>query len=182
MSPLILGIGAVAAISLFDSKRVNVGSFNVTPVSAPPIDYGSSEPDPDKNLAAFLKVIRDGESADRYDALLGGGYFRDYSEHPAISQGFKGFGNSHAAGAYQFQPGTWLECKQSLSLPDFGPQSQDAAATYLIHRRGAYGDIAVGDIASAVGKLSPEWQFLTLPRWSVQTVINHFEENGGQVA
>lgn len=35
-------------------------------------------------------------------------------------------GNSRAAGAYQFEPGTWAPYAQKLGITDFSPASQDA--------------------------------------------------------
>lgn len=145
-----------------------------------PIDYGSdTQMDGDTNISAFLAVIREGESSGNYGALVGGGSFSDFSHHPATPPiTFQGVGNSHAAGAYQFQPGTWA----SLGLPDFSPANQDKGAIMLLQRRGAYDDIRMGNIASAVGKLGQEWQMFLTTRWPVNSVIAHYEENGGYVA
>jgi muramidase (phage lysozyme) len=41
---------------------------------------------------------------------------------------------THAAGRYQFEPATWREQQQRLSLPDFSPVSQDLAAWDLAER------------------------------------------------
>lgn len=153
--------------------------------STPPIDY---TPDMNAQISAFLAVIRAGESSNNYGALVGGGSFTDFSHHPATPPiTFKGVINadgtpSHAAGAYQFQPGTWGQLASALHLADFGPASQDAGAIQLLRQRGAYDDIVMGDISSAVGKLQTEWQMFTLTRWNVSAVSALFESNGGYTA
>lgn len=132
------------------------------------------------NVEAFMAVIRAGESGDVYNRLLGGGMFFSYTDHPAVNQGFAGVGNSHAAGAYQFQPGTWKEAQSALGLADFSPENQDAAAVYLVQRRGAYDDVRAGRIAAAVERLKPEWQFFQ--NWSLAKVVNEYETYGGTLA
>ena len=174
--PVVIGVGAIA---LFASKDAEASIDYSPSPSDPPIDYGK---DMSGNIDAFLQVIKIGESNDNYRALLGGGNFSSFSDHPVYIDGFKGVGNSHAAGAYQFQPGTWKEAQAALGLPDFSPSSQDAAAIYLIRRRGAYDDIAMGRIDVAVGKLAGEWEMFKTSKWSVSTVITHFTEYGGNVA
>lgn len=118
------------------------------------------------NLRAFLQVIRAGEGtagADGYRTVFGGGKFAGYADHPrqAITRKLGGRSiTSTAAGAYQFLSGTWDECARALGLPDFGPESQDAAAAYLIRRRGALGDVYAGRFDAAVRKCAKEWASL----------------------
>ena len=124
----------------------------------------------DENLNAFLAMIRTfeaGTAGDRsYSTLIGGGQFSDFSEHPFILDPYMlaiQSGNlpaSKAAGAYQFLPQTWTEARDALGLPDFSPASQDAAAVFLIKRRGALADVEAGNFSSAIIKLGKEWASL----------------------
>lgn len=194
MNPLIplaiIGVGTVAVVSTAEASvpLSSDGDISDDPFpidhsaddSTPIINYGS---DMSGNIDAFLAVIREGESSNNYSALVGGGSFTDFSHHPATAPiTFKGVGNSHAAGAYQFQPGTWTGVASRIGAIDFGKYWQDQGAIELLRERGAYDDIANGDIASAVGKLKSEWQMFTQSKWSVNTVVAHFGEYGGSVA
>lgn len=179
MTPFISIAVGVGAISLFATTAAEASIDYSGGFTTPPIDYGK---DMSGNIDAFLQVIKIGESNDNYRALLGGGNFSSFSDHPVYTDGFKGVGNSHAAGAYQFQPGTWKDAQTALGLPDFSPASQDAAAVYLIRRRGAYDDITMGRIDVAVGKLAGEWEMFKTGKWPLSTVIANFTEYGGNVA
>jgi muramidase (phage lysozyme) len=90
---------------------------------------------------AFLDALAEGESdpvAKRegispYFILLGGGSFEKMPRNVLgfpIWSGLSGsWGVSHAAGRYQFQPGTWAQQAVKLGLTDFSvPAQQDAAA------------------------------------------------------
>ena len=60
----------------------------------------------------------------------------DLSKAALNENGFpiwEGHNGSHAAGAYQFQPGTWAQYAPALGIKDFSPASQDAIfrAAYL---------------------------------------------------
>jgi len=56
-------------------------------------------------------------------------------------------------------PGTWAEAQRALGLKDFGPNSQDQAALYLMRRRGVDPDTAPIN-ARNVAILAPEWASL----------------------
>jgi muramidase (phage lysozyme) len=79
----------------------------------------------------FLNSIGSGESKNNYSALYGGGQFGDFSQFPqwAGVQGPQGI--THAAGRYQFEPGTYADASKALGLTDFSPASQDKAAWWL---------------------------------------------------
>ncbi len=173
----------------FDLANIFGGTDTATPGYTGPVDYGFTG-DPAGldvpgtsvdygagNLSAFLATIRLGESGDVYNRLYGGGYFTSYADHPTFTVGFSGSNNSRAAGAYQFQPGTWKEAQAALSLPDFSPDSQDAAAIFLIKRRGAYDDVLAGRVSIAREKLKQEWAFFQ--DWQVARVVNQYELFGG---
>jgi muramidase (phage lysozyme) len=86
---------------------------------------------------AFLNSVAAGESPD-YNTMYGGGRFEEMRDHPRqnipIRLGPNAGKTSSAAGRYQFLGSTWDEAKNALNLPDFSPESQDAAATWLAER------------------------------------------------
>lgn len=111
---------------------------------------------PDRNLTAFLMLIRWCEGTDGpqgYNTIFGYKYFSSFADHPRINnQG------STAAGAYQFLAGTWDECRLILGLKDFSPASQDKAAIYLIDKkRKALNDVKEGRLSDAIQKCALEW-------------------------
>lgn len=120
----------------------------------------------DPNVRAFLRMLRVGEGTadeDGYRRHFGGDLFSDFSDHPrrAVTKNLGGRPlTSTAAGAYQFLSSTWDGCAQALKLSDFSPQSQDLAAVYLIHRRGAIQDVIAGNFETAVRKCNREWASL----------------------
>lgn len=122
------------------------------------------------NVKAFLQTIRwcEGTTGEAgYCTMFGGKLFDSFADHPRIAHKSK-WGWTSAAGAYQFMvaiPGrtkvdTWTECVRALDLPDFSPASQDLAAVYLIHRRGALDDVIAGRIEQAIAKTAREWASL----------------------
>jgi muramidase (phage lysozyme) len=114
------------------------------------------------NRAAFLAMIRKSEGTagpNGYRTFYGGSLFSDLSAHPNTPHTAAGI-TSTAAGAYQFLFRTWEECRRALSLPDFSPESQDAAAVFLIKRRGALPDVDAGNFAAAVAACRKEWASL----------------------
>ena len=86
---------------------------------------------------AFLNSMSAGESPD-YNTMYGGGRFEELRDHPRqnipIRSGPNAGKTSSAAGRYQFLQGTWDEARNALGLPDFSPESQDAAAVWLAER------------------------------------------------
>lgn len=120
----------------------------------------------DRNVQAFLRVIRAGEGTsdeDGYRRHFGGELFTDFSQHPkrAITKmlGDKPI-TSTAAGAYQFLSRTWAECQAALGLPDFGPASQDLAAVFLIARRNGLEHVLSGRLEQAIAACAAEWASL----------------------
>lgn len=155
----------------------------------------------EKNVAAFLQMIRAGEGTDGavgYRALFTyhpvknpGMLFDSFEDHPRrkITGTFKGglTLTSTAAGAYQFLERTWDECAAALDLPDFSPASQDAAAVYLIKRRGALADVKAGRFDAAVAKCAREWASLPgspygQPVKTLDQARAVYEANGGSYA
>ena len=112
---------------------------------------------------ALLNTIRFAEGTWKngtpvgYRVMFGGGLFKDLRRHPDRVIRRWPFASA-AAGAYQFLPATWRMAKKALRLTNFGPDSQDQAALYLIRRRGALGLADRGRMTPQLAaKLAPEW-------------------------
>jgi muramidase (phage lysozyme) len=183
MSPATLLICAAAAAALYlvrhqAEEGVCVGvrllgtptfpetSCRRSRIASPSITDAFTSVDPaavgDANVAAFLHLIRYGESSnsDRaYSTLYGGGQFSDFSQHPGIFFTLPDGRRTSAAGAYQITKTTW-DSLRSYNLPDFSPASQDFAAVCLIKRRGAYSDVLAGRFDTAIRKCQNEWTSL----------------------
>lgn len=80
----------------------------------------------------LLGTISSAEGAD-YNSLYGKNRtFDDFSHFPNSFGGIGPGGQpTHAAGRYQFEPGTWARAAKALGLKDFSPASQDKAAWWL---------------------------------------------------
>lgn len=115
-----------------------------------------------KNVQAFLKVIRSGEGtadANGYRRIFGGQLFTSFADHPRITVSKSGY-KSSASGAYQFIISTWEETKRIMNLKDFSPASQDLAALGRIVARGALDDVKNGNFTQAIKKCAREWASL----------------------
>lgn len=134
------------------------------------------------NVRAFLETIKLCEgtkNAGEYACLYGSTpsnprTFEGFADHPRIVSRISASDQrwTSAAGAYQFMavspiPGggstrvnTWDTLKARLSLPDFSPASQDAAAVELLRECGALGRLQVGDLAGAVSRARRIWASL----------------------
>lgn len=151
-----------------------------------------------KNVTAFLRVIRQGESnqSERaYQLLYGGEVFHDFEDHPRIKfwekadefikNGKKDY--TTAAGAYQFVASTWDPLAKKYGLNDFGPTNQDLAAVALIHERGALDLIVKGQIHEAISRLAPTWASLPGSSWGQPTqrlaaALKVYRDHGGRIA
>ena len=131
----------------------------------------------DVNVRAFLTMIAKAEGTegrgDPYRVCYAYAHtVKDLRDHPAVTgewrgqrltdQQCKGAGLgpgcvSTAAGRYQIIRPTWLTCKRALGLPDFGPDSQDRAAVYLIDQAGALDLVKAGRVEEAIPKLRRVW-------------------------
>lgn len=146
---------------------------------------------PEQNLLAALALIRKFETNDRYNVLYGGGTFEDFSKHPniAVPINLPGYEGKHstAAGAYQFLYRTWKPIAEKLSLNDFSPASQDAAAVELLTEIGAMGAIQRGDFDEFLRLASTQWASLpySSAKQSPKTIaaanefLNRYLENVG---
>ncbi len=132
------------------------------------------------NVCAFLDMLAFAEGTilyggdDGYNVLVGGKTFDSYEKHPKVyvKLSFRPRVpslsttpepitlTSSAAGRYQFLWRTWQALALKLSLPDFGPVSQDKAAIELIRERKALKDVRDGNIILAIQKCRPIWASL----------------------
>lgn len=184
------------------------GTFDEVLSALDPMTYMPTMTDADTetaNLAAFLRVIRVAEGtagANGYRTMFGGRLFDDFADHPRRAVQFTDAKGrrlwTSAAGAYQFMavspiPGgstkvnTWDRIKAKLGLPDFGPESQDAAAIELISECGALGDVQAGRFASAIDKCRGVWASLpgagyAQPERSLDSLTTAYLAAGGTLA
>jgi muramidase (phage lysozyme) len=161
----------------------------------------------DTNTRAFLALIAYSEGtdqrADSYRVCFGYRHtIESLTDHPAVTREWLGeklpdavclaAGQqpgcvSTAAGRYQIIRPTWLACKRALGLADFGPESQDAAAVYLIKKRGALDDVKRGRVADAIAKCRAEWASLPgagydQPERELAQLTQAYVEAGGNLA
>lgn len=122
--------------------------------------------------AHFLQSLRSGESGGNYSIGTGG---TDLSGAPVDSRGFPLWsgiqtvqGPSHAAGAYQFQPGTWQRIADKYNLDFRNKADQDAAAWYLAQEdytartgKSLESDLQGGAFASIASGLKSTWTSLS---------------------
>jgi len=177
--------------------------YNLAPIS-PEV---RAMTDPNKNLSAFLFMIRSTEHVYPRDVLndaaysifYGGSRFSNFADHPVLTgekrgvplpdamcraSGLKPGCVSTAAGAYQIIKPTWVRIKSRLGLMDFSPASQDLAAVELLSEAGALDLIEAGDIEGAIKKSSRIWA--SLPGSTAQQhpramdyALNRFDEGLG---
>lgn len=155
------------------------------------------------NLRAFLDMTAHSEIGPELLALSDNGYnvivgstpaapilFDDYRQHPQRRQQMVIKGKpvaSDAAGRYQFMGRYWSHYKLQLSLPDFGPQSQDRWAVQLIKECHALDDIELGHLTRAVAKCSSRWASFPGAGYGqhehrMDTLEAAYERAGGQFA
>jgi hypothetical protein len=87
----------------------------------------------DPAQTGFLAALANGETGGAKNALWTGVGGADLNGLPTDQYGFpqwQGLGNSHAAGIFQFQPGTWDEIAATYGLNFGKPEDQSAGAWY----------------------------------------------------
>lgn len=157
-----------------------------------------------RNIAAFLKAVRSGESStgdDAYRMLYGGGYFSNMNNHPyltgewdgvvlpdswCLAAGYDPGCITTASGAYQITVTKWLEQDAILGLPDFSKPSQDKVAINILREEDAVDDILAGRVSSALNKTRNIWASLPGAGYGQPTVqltnwLNTYEDNGGTI-
>lgn len=108
---------------------------------------------------ALLNTIRFAEGTynkEGYRTHFGGSLFDDFTSHPDKVMAAGGY-RSAAAGGYQFMPKTWLAAQRATGVPDFSPVSQDAAALWLIKKRGVNPNTMNELTPEIANALAPEW-------------------------
>lgn len=117
-----------------------------------------------KRFLAALALGETGNASDAYHIGVGG---TDLSNAVTSANGFpqwNGRGNSHAAGKYQDQPGTWASVASEFGLNFQNASDQDAGAWYLAQQTysAATGKsletaLQSGDYSSVQSALSKVW-------------------------
>lgn len=161
-------------------------SVTLTPSTYSGVDLSADQAH--NNLKAFLDMIAYAEGTsgpDGYRTLFGGKLFASYDDHPKIFVPFRNT-TSSAAGRYQILYRTWRTLQDRLGLPDFSPDSQDAAATELIRERGALNDVMAGRLTQAIGKVSKIWASLPgagydQPERKITQLASAFTSAGGSI-
>jgi muramidase (phage lysozyme) len=120
-----------------------------------------------KEGRAFLDALYVGESGGDYTILYGGGHFNATTPRKTGYYGFPdwpGKDNSHAAGAPQFEPATWLDTCQRLFrwTADFrNPADQDWGAWLLaqdVYKHLSGADLLLSLRAGALQLVAPTLQ------------------------
>lgn len=193
-----LGIGAVFYLMSRDNAEYEleeVSMRDLPPVGENdeevyepdyPAEYDMPVSDPDRNLYAFLYMIRSAEhnqadalSGNAYRVFYGGSTFHGTSDHPVLTGEKQGVRLpdefcravklspgcvSTAAGAYQITKPTWMEFRRAGRwgpfLADFSNPSQDEAARRILFSDGVLPLIEEGNIELAIARASRRWASL----------------------
>jgi muramidase (phage lysozyme) len=183
------------AIEADDSAQETTFMEDLT-VAIDPTTYTEPNASPlgaENNKRAFLDMIAYAEGTNGplgYQTLFGGGTFTDFADHPRQRFAFTNKRGERlyttAAGRYQFLARTWDSLAAKLHLPDFGPESQDAAALELVRQRGALADVQAGRLQIAIAKCAPIWASLpgagyAQPERKMAHLLNAFSQAGGNI-
>ncbi|TAJ76100.1 MAG: hypothetical protein EPO42_13250 [Gallionellaceae bacterium] len=168
-------LAAAAGLTLLGYMgRDKIGSFMIN----------DNEALGNKNVQAFLRAIRAGESsqdAAAYNMLVYGGTFADMSTHPRVYKPIPGSTlKTSAAGAYQITYSTWKWLHLLAGVDDFTPASQDKMAVAYLRKLGALADIVAGDYAAAIEKCAPVWESITVPKLKARIDLAYVKYGGAQ--
>jgi muramidase (phage lysozyme) len=181
--------------------------FWMHPINSPDSNQASTPIMASINIEAFLDMISVAEGTERapdpYRVCYGYKHtIKSFADHPAVTKEWTGeplsagmcisAGNlpgcvSTAAGRYQFIKPTWLGLREKLKLPDFSPDSQDAAAEELLRQCGALPLIKAGDIEGAIAKSRKIWASFPSAGYgqgerTVAWMVDQFQQAGGTTA
>lgn len=119
----------------------------------------------------FLSALQLGETGRTPWAAIEGVGGTNLSSYATDQYGFPqwgGYGDSHAAGAYQFQPGTWDEIASKFGLNFQNPQDQTEGAWYYAQQTYAaktggslQAALDAGDYTSVQNALKSAWPSVT---------------------
>lgn len=140
-------------------------------------------------VAAFLRVIREGESGQTdaaYSMRWPGKTFSGFADHPRAFEPAPGGTRSSAAGAYQITATTWDDLRRTYPFPDFSPRSQDLACVALLYRRNAVAPLLAGGLETAIARCRTEWTSLPGASQSGRVTMERarqvFQQYGGHLA
>jgi lysozyme len=154
------------------------------------------------NSAAFLRVIREGESsqdARAFYLIVYGSTFQSTADHPRIHfdrdthklvenwRSAPPMSTTSAAGAFQITETTWDRFTAAVGPRDFSPESQGECALWLIKQRGALEDVEAGRLEIAIFKCRNEWTSLpganeNSGRYTLAKAALVFQQYGGTLA
>jgi muramidase (phage lysozyme) len=164
--------------------RAMKGPESIRP-PASPSSFTPTAPELTPEGKGLLTTIAAHESRGDYNVLYGGGHFAG-SQFPQ----WEGKDNSHAAGAYQFQPATFAGVQRERpDIKDFSPANQDRAAWTLAqtdyHRRTGRDltvDLKDPKQAENIARvLQPTWTSTNAPGWAAELQANLARANKGGV-
>jgi hypothetical protein len=134
-----------------------------------PTAYNPNDP----NQSRFLSALALGESGSKGSPTVGfggvdlSGSATDAYGFPQWAGSITPYGPTHAAGTYQFQPGTWDGIAEQYGLNFANPADQNAGAWYLAQQTYAQKTggnledaIANGDYGGIASALGGQWQSL----------------------
>jgi len=137
-------------------------------LAAPALAYNPDDP----VQTGFLAALAQGETGNSAFASTEGVGGVNLAGSPTDQYGFPqwaGEGNSHAAGTYQFQPGTWQSIASQFGLNFSSPSDQSAGAWYLAEQTYAQNTggqsletaLQSGDYSSVQSALAAVWPSVT---------------------
>lgn len=116
--------------------------------------------------AGFLAALAQGETGGNSNSAFEGVGGSDLSGAPTDAYGFpqwNGQGNSHAAGTFQFQPGTWDSIASEFNLNFQNPQDQAEGAWELAQQAdpNLEQDLSQGNYSTIQSALAKIWPSVT---------------------
>jgi muramidase (phage lysozyme) len=123
-----------------EEERKNLLLQDIPENEGPDLNQESTQP-VNSGLPVYAEELLNSVSTaegtgNRYDIIVGGKSFTDYSKHPNIVGMTTSAGPSTAAGRFQITKETWDDLqKEYPDLTDFSPINQKKAAWYLAKKR-----------------------------------------------
>jgi muramidase (phage lysozyme) len=165
--------------------------LNLRPTPLPQSPYIHSK----TNLKAFSDTIAWAEgtlaipdSDNGYRAIVGGGTFKSYADHPRVKVWIPKIGKySDAAGKWQIMSHQWDAYVKTLNLTDFSPTCQMIWFINSLREINALDDIYAGRFEQAIVKAGNRWASLPGSKFgqSIRTMSqlkDVYSAAGGQFA